>query len=371
MAIPLVELKAQYQDIRTEIDAAIDAVVAETAFVRGKYVDAFERAFAQVIGAKHCISCGSGTDALFISLRMLGIGPGHEVITTANSWIATSETISLTGATPVFADVETEHYCLDPAAVAAKIGPRTRAILPVHLFGQPAQMDELTQLAREHDLLLVEDCAQAHLASFQGTTVGLFGAAGTFSFYPSKNLGAYGDAGAIVTDDDDLAMRVRMFANHGARPGDKLDHQFEGMCSRMDGLQAAVLAAKLPHLRAWTSARRVAAARYGEMLASIPDVTVPAVRPDAEHVYHVYCIRTPHRDRVQQALRERDISTAIHYPTPLPLLTAYERLGYAPKDFPVAMHHAQTVISLPIYPEITSVQQRQVVDAIVAGLRKA
>jgi dTDP-4-amino-4,6-dideoxygalactose transaminase len=364
MHVPFVDLKAQYRSIQPAIDGAMASVLSETAFVRGKYVSAFEAAFAEAAGSRHCISCANGTDAIFIALKMQGIGPGDEVITTANSWISTSETISLTGATPVFVDLEDAFYCLDPALIEAKITPRTKAILPVHLLGQPAAMDEILALAEKHGLVVIEDCAQAHLAEYRGRRIGLMGLAGTFSFYPGKNLGAYGDAGAIITDDDDFAAKCRMFANHGADRANKHDHQMEGICSRMDGLQAAILSAKLPHLRAWTEARRAAAARYGKLLEGIPGIVTPGVREGAAHVYHVYCIRAPRRDELQEALKAAGIETTRHYPTPLPLLTAYKRLGHTASDFPVACRHAREILSLPIFPEITEEQQAAVAGVI-------
>ncbi len=364
MPIPFVDLKAQYYSIQPAIDSAISAVISETAFVRGKYVAAFEGEFAEAAGAKHCISCANGTDALFITMKMLGIGAGDEVITTANSWIATSETISLTGATPVFVDLEDEYFCLDPEAIEKKITSRTKAILPVHLLGLPAQMDRIMEIADAHGLMVVEDCAQAHLAAFQGRKVGLFGKAGTFSFYPGKNLGAYGDAGAIITDNDDFAAKCRMFANHGADRTNKHDHQMEGTCSRMDGLQAAILSAKLPHLEDWTAARRAAASRYDELLKDLAVVKTPRSRPGAEHVYHVYCVRVPQRDALAEYLKGKGIDTTRHYPTPLPLLTAYKYLGHVAEDFPVATRHAEEILSLPIYPEITSGQQEEIVSSI-------
>ena len=364
MKIPFVDLKAQYHSIQREIDGAIASVISETAFVRGKYVAAFEDAFAEASGARHCISCANGTDALFVSMKMLGIGPGDEVITTANSWIASSETITLTGATPVFVDIEEDYYCLDPALIEAKITPRTKAILPVHLLGQPAAMDSILGIAIKHGLMVVEDCAQAHLAEYKGQRIGLMGNAGTFSFYPGKNLGAYGDAGAIITNDEELAARCRMFANHGADRANKHDHQMEGVCSRMDGLQAAILSAKLPHLAAWTAARRAAAARYDTLLSDIQGITTPTTREGAEHVCHVYCIRAPRRDELQDTLKKAGIDTTRHYPTPLPLLTAYKRLGHTPADFPVAVRHSTEILSLPIYPEISAEQQSAVADTI-------
>ena len=279
MHIPFVDLKAQYESIKPEIDAAMASVIADTAFIGGQRIKDFERAFAEAQGAKHCIGVANGTDAIYIALRMLGVGDGDEVITVANSWISTSEVITQAGARPVFVDID-EHYNIDAALIEEKITPRTRAILPVHLYGQPADLDAIVALCEKHDLLLLEDCAQAHLARFDGTRVGNFGKAGTFSFYPGKNLGAYGDAGAIVTNDDELAERCRMFANHGALKKDH--HKIEGINSRLDGLQAAVLSAKLPHLADWTANRQAVAAAYDERLAGIGDLVTPPRAPNRD-----------------------------------------------------------------------------------------
>ena len=366
MHIPFVDLKAQYRAHRAEIDAAIAAVIEGTAFIRGKFVADFEKAYAEKYGVKHCVSCGNGTDAIFITLKMLGIGAGDEVITTSNSWIASSETITLTGARVVFVDVEDDCYDLDASQIEARITPRTKAILPVHLLGQPAQMDVIMDIARRHSLAVVEDCAQAHFATFDGRRVGTFGIAGTFSFYPGKNLGAYGDAGAVVTDDDALAERVRMFANHGADRVNKHEHLMEGVCSRLDGMQAAILSAKLPHIDAWTLARQEKAARYDQLLAGIPEIITPKVRPGATHVYHNYVIRASRRDALQDFLKAQGIETTRHYPTPLPFLKAYAYLGHTAADFPVVARHSREILSLPVYPELTGEQQQYVADSVRA-----
>ena len=364
MHIPFVDLKAQYRAHKTDIDAAIAAVIESTAFIRGKFVADFEKAYAEKYGVKHCVSCGNGTDAIFITLKMLGIGAGDEVITTSNSWIASSETISLTGARPVFVDVEDDCYDLDAAQVAAAITPRTKAILPVHLLGQPAQMDAIMETARQHGLPVVEDCAQAHFATFGGRLVGTFGIAGTFSFYPGKNLGAYGDAGAIITDDDALAEKVRMFANHGADRVNKHEHLMEGVCSRLDGLQAAILSAKLPHLDAWTRSRQERAAKYDGLLGGIAEIITPKTRAGATHVFHNYVLRAQRRDELQNFLKENGVETTRHYPVPLPFLKAYAYLGHTPADFPVVARHSREIISLPVYPELTNEQQHYVTETI-------
>ena len=364
MQIPFVDLKAQYRAHRAEIDAAIAAVMDGTAFIRGKYVADFEKAYAEKYGVKHCVSCGNGTDAIFITLKMLGVGAGDEVITTSNSWIASSETITQTGARVVFVDVEDDCYDLDASKIEAAITPRTKAILPVHLLGQPAQMDVIMDIAQRRGLHVVEDCAQAHFATFAGRRVGTFGIAGTFSFYPGKNLGAYGDAGAIVTDDAALAEKVRMFANHGADRVNKHEHLMEGVCSRLDGLQAAILSAKLPHIDAWTHSRQERAARYDALLAGVTEVATPKIRPGATHVFHNYVLRAQRRDELQTFLKENGIDTTRHYPVPLPFLKAYEYLGHTPADFPIVTRHSQEIISLPVYPELTDEQQAYVAAKI-------
>jgi dTDP-4-amino-4,6-dideoxygalactose transaminase len=362
MRVPFVDLQAQYQRYRREIDTAISKVIGDMAFIRGTYVAEFETRFAQACGRRHCIGVGNGTDGLFITLKMLGLGPGDEVITVANSWIATSEAISATGAQPVFVDVEPGTFNMDPDRLQPALTPRTKAVLPVHLFGQPARMDRIADFCKGHDLLLVEDCAQAHFASFDNRLVGDFGSAGVFSFYPGKNLGAYGDAGAVVTDDDDLARRIRMFANHGAE--NKHQHEMEGCNSRLDGIQAAILAAKLPHINAWNRRRLEHAKRYNRLLADVPEVVTPSIAPKARHVFHVYCLRAQRRDALRAYLEERDIGTACHYPTPLPFLPAYSRLGYQREDFPVCARLQPELLSLPMFPELAEAQQDWVVDSI-------
>ncbi|MBN2562036.1 MAG: DegT/DnrJ/EryC1/StrS family aminotransferase [Phycisphaerae bacterium] len=362
MKVPFVDLRAQYLSLRPEMDAAIQAVIDETAFVRGKYVKAFEEEYAKAYGVKHCISCANGTDAIYITLKMLGMGPGDEVITVANSWISTSETISQTGAKPVFVDIEPDYYDINTELIEQKITKRTRAILPVHLFGLPAEMDKITHICRRHGLPLVEDCAQAHFAEYKGRKVGTFGVAGTFSFYPGKNLGAYGDAGCIITDDDELARKVRMYANHGSLK--KHQHEMEGVNSRMDGLQAAILSVKLPHIHDWNRRRHENAIRYNEALAGIDGVVTPKLRPGADHIFHVYCIRADRREALAARLKERGVDTAVHYPTALPFLKAYGYLGHKPDDFPVAWQYQREILSLPMFPELTSEQIAHVAESI-------
>ena len=362
MTVPFADLYAQYLTIKDEIDAAIAGVIRESAFVRGRYVETFEEEFGAALGMPYCVSCGNGTDALHIAMHALGVKRGDEVITTAHSWIATSETITQSGGRVVFCDTEADTYTIDPKQIEAKITPRTVGIIPVHLFGQAADMDAIMHIARKHGLWVIEDCAQAHLARYRGRLVGTFGDAATFSFYPGKNLGAMGDAGAIVTQDGDLARRLAMYARHGALT--KGDHEIEGINSRLDGLQAAILSVKLRHLPKWTSVRQRLAKSYDQALKELGSVIVPSVASDREHVYHLYVIRHPQRDALVAHLKESGIQTVINYPTALPFLPAYQHLGHGPADFPNAWSHQSTIVSLPIFAEMTAAQQQRVVTGI-------
>ncbi len=361
MPIPLVDLKAQYATIQEEIDAAIRRVIDKTAFIMGPEVRNFEEAFAAYCEAKHAIGVGSGTAALFLALQACGIGPGDEVITTPFTFMATAEAISQVGARPVFVDIDRDTYNIDPEQIEAAITPRTKAIMPVHLYGQPAEMDEINAIARAHGLWVIEDAAQAHGARYKGRRVGSLGDIACFSFYPSKNLGAYGDGGAVVTNHDDLAARVRLLRDHGR--SSKYVHQELGWGLRLDALQAAILGAKLPHLDEWNAARRERARRYAEWLADTEIIT-PAAAPHVEHVYHCYVIRTPRRDEVHDALRARGIGVGIHYPIPLHRQPAYESLGYAKGAFPISERYSEEVLSLPMYAELTEAQQQEIVSAI-------
>jgi dTDP-4-amino-4,6-dideoxygalactose transaminase len=348
MKIPFVDLHAQYVSIKDEIDRAIAEVIAESAYIRGRHVDAFEQAWARTHGVKRCVSCANGTDAIYIALRGLGLKPGDEVITSAHSWISTSETITQAGGRVVFCDTEEDTFTIDPAEIERKITTATVGIIPVHLYGQPADMGRIMAIAKKHNLWVIEDCAQAHLASYKGQLVGTFGNVATFSFYPGKNLGAYGDAGCIVTNDDRLANWMATFARHGG----KGDHIMEGINSRMDGLQAAILNAKLPHLPAWTAARRRVATCYNELLEDVGDVIPPTVKPDRDHVYHLYVIRTENRDALKEHLSQAGISTVLNYPKALPFYPAYAYLGHLPTDFSAAYFNQARILSLPIYPEM-------------------
>ncbi|PYK23895.1 MAG: erythromycin biosynthesis sensory transduction protein eryC1 [Verrucomicrobia bacterium] len=348
MKIPFVDLHAQYLSIKDEIDKAIAEVIAQSAYIRGPHVNAFEETWAKTVGVKRCISCANGTDAIYIALRGLGLKRGDEVITSAHSWISTSETITQAGGRVVFCDTDEETFTIDPIDVEKKITPATVGIVPVHLYGQPADTGAIMAIARKHNLWVIEDCAQAHLASYKGQLVGTFGNVATFSFYPGKNLGAYGDAGCVVTNDDRLADWMATFARHGG----KADHIMEGMNSRMDGLQAAILNAKLPHLPAWTAARRRVAALYNELLEDVGDVITPTVKSDRDHVYHLYVIRTENRDALREHLSQAGISTGLHYAKALPFYPAYAYLGHVPKNFPAAYFNQSRILSLPIYPEM-------------------
>jgi dTDP-4-amino-4,6-dideoxygalactose transaminase len=371
MNVPFVDLKVQYLSIKSEIDGAIQAVINDTAFIGGKYVEAFEKAYAAKYGVKHCVSCANGTDAIYISLKALGIGPGDEVITVANSWISTSETITQTGARPVFVDID-EYFHIDPDKIEKKLTRRTKAVIPVHLYGQPAAVDRVKEICDRRGLPMIEDCAQSHFATIQGRKTGTFGLAGTFSFYPGKNLGAYGDGGAIITDDDDFARRARLFANHGSLK--KHIHEIEGINSRLDAIQAAVLTVKLKYIEDWNQARHAHGLKYNDLLAGVPAVKPPKLRPDAFHIFHIYSLRAPRRDELADFLKSRGISTGIHYPTALPFMPAYSYLKHRPSDFPVAYACQGEIISLPMYPELSDEQIEYVVGAIkefYAGSGKA
>lgn len=361
MTIPLVDLKAQYQTIKPEIDAAIQRVLSHTGFILGREVSDFERDFAAFCRVRYCVGMDSGTAALHLALLVCGVKPGDEVITTTHTFFATSEVISLIGARPVLVDIDPRTYNLDPNRVEAAVTDRTRAIMPVHLYGQPAEMDAIMEIARRHNLRVIEDAAQAHGAEYRGRRAGSIGDVACFSFYPGKNLGAYGDAGALVTNDADLAERARRLRNHGRV--DKYEHLAVGFGYRLDALQAAILGAKLPHVDAWNARRREIADYYTESLTNT-DVVTPYVPPHIQPVYQTYCIRAKDRDGLQKHLKARGIETGIHYPIPLHRQPAYRDLGYALGDFPSAELAAKQVLSLPIYPELTDAQVQQVLDGV-------
>lgn len=362
MNVPFVDLKAQYQSIKNDVDQAIAKVIEDTAFIGGYFVTEFERKFAELYGVKHVISCANGTDSLYIIMKMLGIGAGDEVITSANSWISSSETITQAGARPVFIDAHPGYFSMDEAKLESLISPRTKAVIAVHLQGQMCDIASIRSICDKKNIHLIEDCAQSHFSEYEGVKAGLTGVAGSFSFYPGKNLGAYGDAGCIITQDDALAEKCRMYARHGALI--KHQHQMEGINSRLDGLQAAILCAKLPYILKWTRERIANAALYDKALEGIQAVVRPALRPGTRHTYHLYFIRARKRDQLAAYLKGRGIETAIHYPTALPNLPAYRYLGHKPSDFPVATSLQSDALSLPIYPEMKADAIEYVADAI-------
>ncbi|MCA1553952.1 MAG: DegT/DnrJ/EryC1/StrS family aminotransferase [Chloroflexi bacterium] len=359
--IPLVDLKAQYAAIKPDVDAAIARVVESTQFIMGEEVRAFEREFATFCGAKHCIGMASGTAAIHLALHVCGIGAGAEVITTTFTFTATAEAICQAGATPVFVDIDPQTYNLDPNNVEAAITPRTRAIIPVHLYGQPAEMDAILDIARRHNLVVLEDAAQAHGAEYRGTRIGTLGHAAIFSFYPGKNLGAYGDAGAIVTNDDAFAAMVRQLSDHGR--SDKYTHAEIGFGYRLDALQAAILRAKLPYLEHWNEARRAHANRYRELLADC-DLVLPREPEHVTSVYHIFAVRAAERDTLAAHLKAKGVQTGVHYPIPLHMQPAYASLSYREGDLPVAEEVASTELSLPMYPELTDEQLQFVASAL-------
>lgn len=364
MKIPFVDLKAQYLTIKDEIDSAISNVINETAFIGGKYVNEFEDKFSKLYGVNNVISCANGTDSLYIILKMLGIGAGDEVITVSNSWISSSETISQTGARVKFVDIDSKYYTIDENSIEESISNKTKAIVIVHLYGQMCDVEKVNQICQKHNIFLVEDCAQSHFSSLNNVKAGLTGIAGSFSFYPGKNLGAYGDAGCIITNNDEFALKCRMYSKHGALK--KHEHLIEGINSRLDGIQASILLAKLPHILDWTQKRRDIACMYSEKLKDYKQVTLPEVRPNSVHSFHLYVIRVSEneRDLLMNHLKENNIDTFIHYPTPLPFMEAYKYLNYTEADFPNLCKVKNEIISLPIYPEMTEEMVSYVVDKI-------
>jgi dTDP-4-amino-4,6-dideoxygalactose transaminase len=361
MTIPLVDLKAQYTSIKPEIDEAIRRVVENASFIMGPEVRTFESAFAEFVHVREAAGVASGTAALHLAFLACGIGPGDEVITTAFTFYATAEAIVQAGATPVFVDIASDTYNMDPGKIEAAIGPRTRAIVPVHLYGQAADMDDIMAIARRHNLWVIEDAAQAHAAEYHGRHCGSIGDIACFSFYPSKNLGCYGDGGMVTSDNADLIQRVRRLRDHG-RTG-KYEHAELGWGYRLDAIQAAILGAKLVHLEEWTEQRRAAARRYDRLLAG-HEVITPAERPYNRHVYHCYAIRSPRRDALVEHLTGAGIGVVVHYPLPLHLQPVYRGMGLQRGTFPLAEAAADEVVSLPMFAEITEGQQARVAAAI-------
>lgn len=360
MHIPLVDLKANYVSIKTEIDEAIQTVIDNSSFIMGERLRAFEEEFAKASDMNHCIGCANGTVAVELALRTLGIGKGDEVICPANTFIGTTESVTSAGAKVIFVDCSEETYNIDITAIEDAITPKTKAIIPVHMYGRMTDMDAIEKLAKAHRLHIIEDAAHAHLSEFKGKKPGVVSGMATYSFFPAKNLGAFGDAGGVVCTLDSHAKKLEMLRNHGRIA--KYDHEFEGFNYRMDTLQAAILEVKLRHLHKWTEQRRAIAARYDEALSGI--VITPPAHPDYYHVYYMYVIRTPKRDSLKDFLKEKGIETGIHYPIPLHLLQAYAYLGHKKGDFPVSEQLAEEILSIPIYPELSEEQQDYIINAI-------
>ena len=362
--VPITDLKVQYDQIKEEIDAAIAGIIDSCGFILGPAVSAFEARFAQYCGVSHCIGVSNGTDALALALKALDVGPGDEVITTPHTFGATIEAICEVGAHPVFVDIDEALYTLDTDQVAASVSDRTRVVIPVHMYGQTADMAPLSSLAAKHGFAILEDAAQAQGARYNDERAGSMGTAGCFSFYPGKNLGAYGDAGGITCNDDGLDARLRRLRNHGMAPGAKFLYQELGYNHRMDGLQGAVLQVKLRHLDEWNERRRSAAARYGEGLAGLDMLKLPVEADYAYHIYHLYVIRAPRRDELAAALSAAGIQTAVHYPNALHLTPAYEFLGHRKGSFPVCEGVCDEILSLPMYPELESGQIDHVIEQV-------
>ena len=380
--IPALDLRAQYAAIAGEIRAAIEEVLQSQHFILGPQGVALEQELARVCGGRFAVGVASGTDALILALHACGVGPGDEVIVPTFTYVATADSVSLLGATPVFTDILPGTFNIDPAHVGARITPRTKAIIPVHLYGQPADMDPILALARRRGVHVIEDNAQAIAATYRGRPTGSMGDAGCLSFYPKKNLGAYGDGGMVVTNSEELAARVRSLRMHGTRKHKYVSEE-QGWNSRLDEIQAAVLRVKLRHLEGWTAARQARAARYSALLSGVEGITVPEAAPDCEHVYHQYTIRVaqrnsgveaglapPFRDHVQRLLAERGIASTVYYPTPLHLQPMYASLGHKRGDFPASEKAADEVLSLPIYPELVPEQVDRVAAAVIEAVRE-
>jgi dTDP-4-amino-4,6-dideoxygalactose transaminase len=364
MRVPFLDLKAHNRSVWPEIQSALEPVLSEAQFILGPAVEAFEAHFAEYLGVRHCVGLNNGTSALHMALLACGVGPGDEVVTTPATWISTSWAVSYVGARPIFVDVDPTTWTLDPEQVERAVTPRTRAVLPVHLYGQAADLEPLCRLGDKHGLALIEDAAQAHGAIYGGRRVGAFGRAGCFSFYPGKNLGAFGEAGCVVTDDAQVAQRIRCLRDH-AQQG-RHHHVEVGYNTRMEGVQAAVLDAKLPHLDAWNAARARHSRRYRELLTDLPGLALPeAPRPEA-HVWHLFVVlaRGRERDELRAALAQRGVATGVHYPKPVPYQPAYAHLGYRPGDFPVAEDLMRNCLSLPLFPELTTEQIEYTADAL-------
>ena len=367
MKVPFLDLKAQYATIKDEIAAALQQVLDNTAFAGGPFVAAFEKDFAAYCTTKHAVGVGNGTEALWMALIALGVGAGDEVITVPDTFIATAEAISFCGAKPVFVDVDEKTYNMDPAKLEAAITPKTKAVIPVHLFGQMCDMDPIMEMARKHKLFVIEDSSQSHGAEYKGKRAGSIGDVGCFSFYPGKNLGAYGEAGAIVTSNDALADKMKMLRDHGSSK--KYYHTYLGFNCRMDGFQGAVLSVKLKYIDKWNEARRKNAGLYTQALTGAKGVVTPTEAAWAKHVFHVYAIRVANPGALISTLGEKEIGTNIHYPLPVHLQDAYASLGLGKGSFPVAERCAAEFVSLPMFPELTAEQIAFVANEIKASLK--
>lgn len=362
MKVAFVDLLAQYKSIKPEIDNVIASVFKEGNFIGGHFVKEFELQFSALHQTKHCVAMGNGTDALYATLKMLGIKAGDEVLTPALSWISSAEIITQAGATPVFVDVDPQTHTINPKQIEQKVSRRTKAIVVVHLYGHMADMQAILKIAKKNNLKVIEDCAHAHFAESQGKKAGTLGDVGCFSFYPTKNLGAYGDGGCIITDDDELAEKIRRFVNHGGLTKD--EHLIEGINSRLDSLQAAVLTTKLKYLSLWTKKRIQNAKRYELLLKGVDEIALPIIRSETKHAFHLYVIKTKRRNELKEYLKRNEIETLIHYPAALPLEPAYQYLNNSRKDFPVASTLTEEILSLPIYPELSDDQIEYVCEKI-------
>ncbi len=360
--IPFIDLNKQYHSIKKEVDESIQSVISQSAFINGTYVETFEKSFAEKLGVKHCIGVGNGTDALAIILRVLNIRNGDEVITAANTFIATSEAITMNGAKVIFIDND-EYFGINTELIEEKINSKTKAIIPVHLYGQAVNISKIQEICKKHHLLLIEDCAQSHFAKYNHQYTGTFGQAATYSFYPGKNLGAYGDGGAITTNDDEIASKIRMYCNHGSPS--KHIHSIEGINSRLDGMQAAILSVKMKYIDDWNQKRYEAAQLYIEKLSKCKNVITPLMRPLSSHIFHLFVIRCENRDELQKHLNNHGIQTGIHYAKALPYLDCYQHLKCKPSDFPIAYRNQNELLSLPMFPEISDEQINEVCDTII------
>jgi len=364
MNVPFIDLKKQYEQIKDRVAKDFNHIMENTAFIGGKPVSDFESAYAKMYGVNHAISCANGTDAIYITLKMCGIGAGDEVITAANTFIATSEAISQTGAKPVFVDCDKDFYHINTDLIEEKINKNTKAIIPVHLYGHAADLDSIFEIANRHKLIVIEDTAQAHFAEYNGKLCGSMGVAGTFSFYPGKNLGAYGDAGAIITNSSGLSEKFHRFKTHGSLQ--KYDHDIEGMNSRMDALHAAVLNIKLDYILEWNELRRQKANYYLEKLKNINGLELPKIRPNTIPVWHLFIIRAKQREELMEFLNKNGIATGLHYPKALPYTKAYSYMNAKPEDYPISYQYQSEIVSLPIFPELTFEQ----IDYIASKIKE-